>query len=128
MALRGLGVDILGPFPKSVGGYEYLYVAIDKFTKWHESLAVKNIDKNSAVKFLRGIISRFGVPSRIITDNGTQFTNALFEAYCEDMGIKVCYASSHHPLSNAQAERANAKIHRGLKTWTFENLKNYNKK
>ena len=97
MALRGLGVDILGPFPKSVGGYEYLYVAIDKFTKWHESLAVKNIDKNSAVKFLRGIISRFGVPSRIITDNGTQFTNALFKAYCEDMGIKVCCASSHHP-------------------------------
>jgi transposase-like protein len=97
MALRGMGVDILGPFPKAVGGYEYLYVAIDKFTKWPEALAVKNIDKNSTVNFLRGIISQFGVPSRIITDNGTQFTNALFEAYCEDMGIKVCCASSHHP-------------------------------
>ena len=28
------GLDILGPFPRAVGGFEYLYVAIDKFTKW----------------------------------------------------------------------------------------------
>ena len=30
------GLDILGPFPRAVGGFEYLYVAIDKFTKWPE--------------------------------------------------------------------------------------------
>jgi hypothetical protein len=30
------GVDILGPFPRAVGGYRYLFVAIDKFTKWPE--------------------------------------------------------------------------------------------
>jgi hypothetical protein len=28
------GMDILGPFPRAQGGYRYLYVAIDKFTKW----------------------------------------------------------------------------------------------
>ena len=49
MALHSLGVDILGPFPKAIGGYEYLYIAIDKFTKWPETLAVRNIDKNSAL-------------------------------------------------------------------------------
>jgi hypothetical protein len=27
------GLDILGHFPKAIGGYCYLYVAIDKFTK-----------------------------------------------------------------------------------------------
>jgi hypothetical protein len=30
------GVDILGPFPRAVGGYRYLFVAIDKFTKLPE--------------------------------------------------------------------------------------------
>ena len=90
MAFHGLGVDILGPFPKAVGGYEHLYVAIDKFTKWPEAVAVRTINKHSAVKFLQGIVSQFGVPSRIITDNGTQFTSAIFEEYCEDMGIKIC--------------------------------------
>ena len=28
------GLDILGPFPQALGGYRYLYVAIDKFTIW----------------------------------------------------------------------------------------------
>ena len=27
------GLDILGPFPRPPGGYRYIYVAIDKFTK-----------------------------------------------------------------------------------------------
>ena len=34
------GLDILGPVPKAVGAYEWLYVAIDKFTKWPEAAAV----------------------------------------------------------------------------------------
>ena len=44
------------------------------------------------------------------------------------MGIKICYASSHHPQSNGQAERANAEILKGLKTRTFESLEKYGKK
>jgi len=75
-----------------------------------------------------GIVSRFGVLSRIITDNGTQFTSALFEAYCEDKGIRICYASSHHPQSNGQAEHTNTEILKGLKTRTFESLKDHGKK
>jgi hypothetical protein len=34
------GVDILGPFPRAVGGYRYLFVAIDKFTKWPKATPV----------------------------------------------------------------------------------------
>jgi hypothetical protein len=34
------GVDILGPFPRAVGGYRYLFVTIDKFTKWPEATPV----------------------------------------------------------------------------------------
>ena len=37
------GLDILGPFPRAVGGFEYLYVAIDKFTKWPEVQPVRKV-------------------------------------------------------------------------------------
>jgi hypothetical protein len=73
-----LGVDILGPFPRAVGGYRYLFVAIDKFTKWPEATPVVNITQGAVVAFLKSIIYRFGVPSHIITDNGTQFTSQIF--------------------------------------------------
>ena len=65
------GLDILGLFPKAVGGYEFLFVAIDKFTKWSEVEPVRKIIAAAAMKFVRGIFVRFGVANRIITDNGT---------------------------------------------------------
>jgi hypothetical protein len=72
------GVDILGPFPRAVGRYRFLFVAIDKFTKWPEATPVVNITQGVAVAFLKSIVCRFGVLSHIITDNGTQFTSRIF--------------------------------------------------
>jgi hypothetical protein len=65
------GVDILGPFPRAIGGYSFLFVAIDKFSKWPKATPVVSITQGAAVAFLKSIVCRFGVPSRIITDNGT---------------------------------------------------------
>ena len=45
------GLDILGPFPRAIGGYEYLYVTIDKFTKWPEAVPVVKVTKNTALQF-----------------------------------------------------------------------------
>jgi hypothetical protein len=73
LAIRRMGVDSLGPFPRAVGGYHFLFVAIDKFTKWPEATPVVNITQGVVVAFLKSIICRFGLPSRIITDNETQF-------------------------------------------------------
>jgi transposase InsO family protein len=72
------GLDILGPFPRAQGGYRYLYVAIDKFTKFAEVETVCTIPARLAIKLIQGLVCRFGVPNHIITDNGNQFTSGLF--------------------------------------------------
>ena len=53
-----------------------------QFTKWPEVTPVVNITKKSAVAFLKSIVCRFGVPNRIIADNGIQFKSRLFQEYC----------------------------------------------
>ena len=98
----------MGPFPRAPGGYRYLYVAIDKFTKWAEVEAIHTILAGSAVKFIKGLVNQFGVPNHIITDNGSQFTSNLFKTYCANLVTQICYASVAHPRSNGQAECANA--------------------
>jgi hypothetical protein len=65
------GLDILGPFPQAVRGYRYLYVTINKFTKWPEATPVVKINTQSTVKIIKSIICRFVVLNRIITDNGS---------------------------------------------------------
>ena len=99
-----------------------MYIAIDKFAKWPKVEAVRKVTTQSAVKFFKGQVRRFGVPNRVITDNGTQFTSHTFMQYIENLSSKVCFASVAHPRSNGQAERANAEVLRGLRTKTFDRL------
>jgi hypothetical protein len=80
---------------------------------------VCTIPARSTVKFIRGLVYHFGVPSRIITDNDSQFTSGLFQEYCALAGIKICFASVTYPRSNGQAEHANAEVLKGIKTRSF---------
>lgn len=47
------GLDILDPFPCAVVGFEYLYVAIDEFTKWPEVEAVREGDSTVSRQVLQ---------------------------------------------------------------------------
>jgi transposase InsO family protein len=86
---------------------------------------VVSITQGATVAFLKSITYRFGVPSRIITDNGTQFKSRLFQEYCKGIDTQLCFASVAHPKSTGQAERANTEILRGLKTRTYDCLKKH---
>ena len=99
-----------------------MFVTIHKFTKWPEVTDMRKVTAQSAIKFLEKLVCHFGVPARIITDNGTQFTSRAFMQYVRALGCKISFASVAHPRSNGQVERANAEVLRGLKTITFDKL------
>ena len=99
-----------------------MFVAINKFTKWPEVQPVRKVTAQSAIKFLKGLVCRFGVPARIITDNGTQFVSRAFMQYVQALESKVSFASVAHPTSNGQDERMNAEVLHRLKTRTFDML------
>jgi hypothetical protein len=65
------GVDIVGILPRAPGGFMFLFIDTDTFTKWMEATPVVNITQEAVVKFLKSIIYRFDVPKRVLTDNGT---------------------------------------------------------
>ena len=53
------------------------------FSKWIEAEALSRIT----------IITRFGVPKEIVTDNGPQFTSHNFKEFCKDWGIRLSFAT-----------------------------------
>ena len=99
----------------SSGSCEYLLVAIDKFTKWIEARPVRKADGATALKFVRDLVARFGLPHSIITDNGTNFAHGDLKEYCDEKGVRLDLASVSHPQSNGQVERANGLILSGIK-------------
>ena len=68
------GLDIVGPFPKAVGNKKYLLVCIDYLTKWVEAEPLANIRDVNVKRFIwKNIVTRFGVPNVLISDNDLQF-------------------------------------------------------
>ena len=76
------GLDMVGPFKTARAGLTHLLVAVDKFTKWVEAKPIKKLDGATATKFIIDLINRFGIPHRIITDNGTNFVVGELSKYC----------------------------------------------
>jgi hypothetical protein len=109
-------------------GFTHLLVAIDKFSKWIEVRPLNSIRSEQAVAFFTNIIHRFGVPSSIITDNGTQFTGRKFLDFCEDHHIRVDWAAIAHPMTNGQVERANGMILQGLKPRIYNDLNKFGRR
>jgi hypothetical protein len=106
---------MVGPFKTAPGGLMHLLVAVDKFTKWMEAKPIKKLDGSSTIKFFSKIIVRYGVPHRIITDNGTNFAKGVYTEFYAHKGIQLDLASVAHPQSNGQVEKANSLILAGIK-------------
>nr|XP_025652340.1 uncharacterized protein K02A2.6-like [Arachis hypogaea] len=110
------GIDLVGPFPTAPGQLRYLIVAIDYYTKWIEAEPLSSITATQCRKFLwRQIITRFGIPEIVISDNGTQFTDKKFREFLEGLHVSHRFSSVEHPQTNGQVESANKIIVKGLK-------------
>nr|XP_025635517.1 uncharacterized protein LOC112729558 [Arachis hypogaea] len=61
------------------------------------------------------VVTRFGIPEVVISDNGTQFTDKKFMEFLNGLGIKQRFSSVEHPQTNGQVESANKVILSGQK-------------
>ena len=72
------GIDFMGPFLSSFGNM-YILLAVDCVSKWVEVIAYPKNYAITVVGFIqRNILSRFGAPRTIISDEGSHFANKFF--------------------------------------------------
>jgi len=65
------GLDVVSPFPRAIGNWRFVLVVVDYFTKWAEVEALANIRDVDVKNFVwRNIVTRFGVPESLMSDNG----------------------------------------------------------
>jgi transposase InsO family protein len=105
-------VDIVGPLPAATCGSRYLFTVVDRSSRWLEALPMRDIAVAScADALIAGCISRYGVPAQLTSDRGTQFTSAIWDALCQQLGIQHQPTTAFHPQANGMVERC----HRQLK-------------
>jgi hypothetical protein len=93
-------IDYAGPFME----YSFLIV-VDAHSKWPEIIPTKPTNSTATIKILREIFSRFGLPSILVSDNGSNFRSSEFEDFLKANGIHHKYSAPYHPATNGQAER-----------------------
>lgn len=116
-----LSVDFYGPLPRTKGGYAYIFVVLEVFSKFIRLYPLKKATgKAILTKLEKDYFVKFGKPKAILSDNGSQFTCKTWKEGLTDQGVKVIYTSTYHPSGNP-VERYMREIGRYCRTYCSNN-------
>ena len=82
---------------------------MDRLTKVAHFIPVKTIYRGDkyAQLYVDHILRLHGVPSRIVSDRGPQFTARFWKSLHALLGTKLDFSSAYHPRTDGQTERVN---------------------
>ncbi|XP_058223096.1 uncharacterized protein LOC131332814 [Rhododendron vialii] len=110
------GLDIVGKLPTAPGGFKFLIITTDYFSKWVEAEPLITTTEADVRRFVwRNIVTRFGIPYDIVSDNGTQFVGKDLTNLCAEFGIRFFNSTPAYPQGNGQAEATNKTVCAGIK-------------
>lgn len=119
-AMEDISVDTIGPLLEDEDGNKYILHIMCSFSKFNYLKPAKSTD---AMSYIRGImewIGLFGVPKRVRSDGGTQFTAKICKELAELLGFKHFVIIPYHPQANGDNERWNAEISQGLRALVLD--------
>jgi hypothetical protein len=115
--------------PHTQAGYDSIWVIMDHLTKVVHSILVKMI--YSGVKlvelYMFRIMCLHGVPKKIVSDRGSQFTSNFWEKLHESMDTKLNFTSVYHPQTDGQTEITNQILEDILRACALKYEKSWDK-
>jgi transposase InsO family protein len=124
------GLDFIGEFKdNSNNGYRWVLTATDYFTRWVEAIPTKKATEEVVMSFLEDrIITRFGAPAKITTDNAKAFNSLALANFCFKYGIVLSHSSNYYPQGNGLVESNNKNLMNIVKKIVGENKKAWDSK
>ncbi|KAL7870652.1 hypothetical protein SRHO_G00081490 [Serrasalmus rhombeus] len=101
----------------SRNGMENVLVMTDVFSKYTVAVPTRDQRASTVAQVLQmEWFYKFGVPSRIHSDQGRSFESALIHQLCCLYGVERSRTTPYHPAGNGQCERFNRTLHNLLRT------------
>lgn len=85
---------------------KYFLITVDHYSDFFEIDELRSLTAKSTIYLCRKNFSRYGIPTVVITDNGTNFVNSQFKKFSEEWEFEHRTSSPHHQQANGKAEAA----------------------
>ena len=112
-----LTIDFIGPLRTTAKGYNGIMTITDPLTKG-VTLEPMNFSYGAmeiAEIFFKRIISRQGLPLKIISDRDPRFTGEFWKTLFNLLGTEISLSTAYHPQSDGQSERTNRTLEEVLR-------------
>jgi hypothetical protein len=104
-----IGMDFIMGLPRTSAGYDFIWVIVDMLTKVAHFIPVKTTYSGAklAELYMARIVCLHGVPKKIVSDHGSQFTSWYWKKLHESLDTRLNFSSAYHPQTDGQTERTN---------------------
>ena len=118
--MHTLAVDTIGPLPEDEKGNKYIIAIIDTFSRFLELYPLVDATSGVAADALFQHAGRYGTPTVLISDGGSQYVNAIIKDFSLLSGIHHHITLAYSKQENGIVERCNKEILRHLRAIIFE--------
>ena len=80
-------------------------MVVDYYSKFPVVKKLSNIQSSAVVAQLKSVFEEHGIPSKLVTDNGPQYSSAAFQEFSRNYGFVHVSSSLLYPQSNGMSER-----------------------
>ena len=116
-----IGIDFVGPLPKTENGNQWLLVITDYATRWVEAFPTRDSKARTVAEILiKQIIARYGAPKKLLSDRGRNFLADLIYQVCELYRTKKINTTAYHPQTNGLTEKFNGTLCQMLSSYMNE--------
>ena len=116
-----VAVDIVGPLdPPTERGNRFILTMVDYATRYPEAVALRTIETEKVAEALVEIFTRVGVPKKMLTDHGVQFTSNLMKEISRLLSMKQLVTTPYHPQCNGLVEKFNGTLKNMLRRMCLE--------
>ena len=101
-----ISMDLIGDFTPSSKGNKYALTVICMLTGYTFCIPIPSKQAPDVISaYIDGVYSKFGGSRKILSDNGSEFKNQLFDKVAKELGVEFkCYTAPYHPQSNGRIE------------------------